>query len=47
MSFEIRAEVIISLFMAAEEMNSKPRELFVTRFQNINCFDLICLAGIT
>lgn len=41
MSFEIRAKVIISLFTAAEEINSKPRKLFATRFQSINCFDLI------
>lgn len=43
MSFEIRAKVIASLFVAAEEMNSKPRKLFASRPQNIN-FDLISLA---
>lgn len=43
MSFEIRAKIIVSLFVAAEEINSKPRELFASRSQNIN-FDLISLA---
>lgn len=32
--------------MAAEEINSKPRELFATGFHSINCFDLISFAGV-
>lgn len=46
MCCEIRAKVIISLSMVAEEINSKLRELFAIRFQSINCFVSISLAEV-